>query len=271
MSSAVDVDQKIVIDALAKNYHGHGGERRVLAGVELAVRDGEFLSIVGHSGAGKTTLLRCIAGLEPPSSGGVRFDGELVTGPPPNLALIFQDYGRVALPLAAGARQRDAPAAQVPARSRTGSGGRPRSTRWPPSGSPTRRRSTPGSSRAGCNSAWRSPRAIACRPQVLLMDEPFASVDAQTRADLEDLVLGIRRQFGMTVVLVTHDVDESVYMSDRIAVLGGTPTGVTQLIDVDLPPGRDQLTTKSLPRFIDLRARVLRAVRALSAERKSGA
>jgi len=270
MSSAVDVDQKIVIDALAKNYHGHGGERRVLAGVELAVRDGEFLSIVGHSGAGKTTLLRCIAGLEPPSSGGVRFDGELVTGPPPNLALIFQDYGRslfpwlrvlgnVTLPLrsAGTLTTRERRAAALDALAAVGLADAAAQYPWQLSG--------------GMQQRVAIARAIACRPQVLLMDEPFASVDAQTRADLEDLVLGIRRQFGMTVVLVTHDVDESVYMSDRIAVLGGTPTGVTQLIDVDLPPGRDQLTTKSLPRFIDLRARVLRAVRALPVERKSGA
>jgi len=263
-------DAKIHIAGLGKTYRGHGKDRQVLADLELKVRDGEFLSIVGHSGAGKTTLLRCIAGLEPPSCGEVRFDGELVTEPPAGLALIFQDYGRslfpwlrvlgnVTLPLrsAGTLSAQERRAAALDALKAVGLADAATQYPWQLSG--------------GMQQRVAIARAIACRPEVLLMDEPFASVDAQTRADLEDLVLNIRRQYGVTVVLVTHDVDESVYMSDRVAVLGGTPTGVAELIDVDLPPERDQLTTKSLPGFIDLRTRVLRAVRELPSERKSGA
>jgi NitT/TauT family transport system ATP-binding protein len=104
-------------------------------------------------------------------------------------------------------------------------------------------------------------RALAYQPEVLMMDEPFASVDAQTRAELEDLLLRIWAEFGVTVLFVTHDVDESVYLADRVAVLSSSPSGVSQEVVVDLPRPRDQLTTKADPLFSDLRTRVLRSIR----------
>ncbi len=99
-------------------------------------------------------------------------------------------------------------------------------------------------------------RALAYQPKVLLMDEPFASVDAQTRAELEDLVLRVREQFGVTIVLVTHDIDEAVYMSDRVVVLSKPPSTVSEILPVELPTPRDQIDTKALPEFASLRARV---------------
>ena len=99
-------------------------------------------------------------------------------------------------------------------------------------------------------------RALAYQPEILLMDEPFASVDAQTRADLEDLILEIRAEYGVTVVFVTHDIDESVYLSDRIFVLTPSPTQVQEVLDVDLPQPRDQVETKELPDFAHLRGHV---------------
>src|SRR3989449_2775933 len=96
-------------------------------------------------------------------------------------------------------------------------------------------------------------RALAYQPSILLMDEPFASVDAQTRADLEDLVLAVRKQFGVTIVFVTHDIDESVYLSDRIVVLSKSPTSVVEVLEVPLPAARDQVTTKEQPDFAHLR------------------
>jgi NitT/TauT family transport system ATP-binding protein len=104
-------------------------------------------------------------------------------------------------------------------------------------------------------------RALAYQPQILLMDEPFASVDAQTRGDLEDLVLQVRRQFGITVLFVTHDIDESVYLADRIVVLTPSPTQVDEVIGVDLPHPRDQVETKELPEFTRLRAHVYRLIK----------
>jgi NitT/TauT family transport system ATP-binding protein len=104
-------------------------------------------------------------------------------------------------------------------------------------------------------------RALAYQPSILLMDEPFASVDAQTRGDLEDLVLRVRDEFGVTILFVTHDIDESVYLSDRIVVLTPSPAEVKEVLDVDLPYPRDQLATKELPEFTHLRAHVYRLIK----------
>jgi NitT/TauT family transport system ATP-binding protein len=104
-------------------------------------------------------------------------------------------------------------------------------------------------------------RALAYQPEILLMDEPFASVDAQTRGDLEDLVLRVREQYGVTVLFVTHDIDESVYLADRIIVLTPSPTEVHEVLDVDLPHPRDQVDTKELPEFARLRAHVYRLIK----------
>jgi NitT/TauT family transport system ATP-binding protein len=104
-------------------------------------------------------------------------------------------------------------------------------------------------------------RALAYQPRILLMDEPFASVDAQTRADLEDLVLEVRRQYEITIVFVTHDIDEAVYLSDRVIVLAPSPTRVQEVLDVPLPRPRDQVETKELPEFARLRAHVWRSIK----------
>jgi NitT/TauT family transport system ATP-binding protein len=104
-------------------------------------------------------------------------------------------------------------------------------------------------------------RALAYQPAILLMDEPFASVDAQTRGDLEDLVLRVREEYGITILFVTHDIDESVYLSNRIVVLTHAPTEVKEIIPVDLPLPRDQIDTKELPEFAHLRAHVYRLIK----------
>jgi NitT/TauT family transport system ATP-binding protein len=104
-------------------------------------------------------------------------------------------------------------------------------------------------------------RAIAYRPEVLIMDEPFASVDAQTRFELEDLCLKIREEFGMTIVIVTHDIDEAVYLSDRVVVLGERPARVTEIIDIDFGGPRDQIATRARPEFAELRTRVFEHIR----------
>ena len=104
-------------------------------------------------------------------------------------------------------------------------------------------------------------RALAVKPRILLMDEPFASVDAQTRADLEDLLLSIHGDLGITVVLVTHDIDESIYLADRVVALSGHPSTVLDVLTVDLPRPRDQLSTKEDERFLSQRHRVFELLR----------
>jgi NitT/TauT family transport system ATP-binding protein len=113
-------------------------------------------------------------------------------------------------------------------------------------------------------------RALAYQPAILLMDEPFASVDAQTRADLEDLVLQVREEFDVTILFVTHDIDESVYLSDRVVVLTHAPTEVKEVVRVDLPAARDQIETKELAEFARLRAHVYRLIKREQEEAGTG-
>ena len=247
------------VQGLSKSYRGRAGDKLVLDGVDVEVARGEFLCIVGPSGAGKTTLLRCMSGLLAPSAGAVFLDGERVTKPPARLAVVFQDYSRslmpwmsveanVVLPLQSkgmGKRERiERARAALAAVGLSASGDQ---YPWQLSG--------------GMQQRVAIARALAFEPEALLMDEPFASVDAQTRAELEDLILSVRREFGVTVILVTHDIDEAVYLGDEVIVLSGSPTRVRERIRVELGPDRDQLSTKALPEFAALRTQVLRLIR----------
>lgn len=235
-------------------YGGPTG-REVLRSIDIGIGAKEIVCIVGHSGIGKSTLIRCIAGLQQPTTGSIRIAGEVITEPPQTLALVSQDYGRTLMPwLRVGENVRlplrghKLPRAEQDARVEAalavvGLHGVERSYPWQLSG--------------GMQQRVAIARALAYRPQVLLMDEPFASVDAQTRAELEDLLLGLRAELGITVLLVTHDVDEAVYLSDRVIVLGGHPALVRDVIPVPIIGGRDQIRTKADLVFIECRTRVL--------------
>ncbi|WP_324651079.1 ABC transporter ATP-binding protein [Georgenia sp. H159] len=243
------------VDRLARDY----GSFRALDDITFDVAEGEFFTIVGPSGAGKTTLLRCLAGLLEPTSGSIEYKGRVVSGVPREFAVVLQDYSRsllpwfsveknVALPLRAhGVAKPDIAARTTQALADVGL--------------ESAARKHPGELSGGMQQRVAIARAIAYRPEVLVMDEPFASVDAQTRADLEDLVLKLREEFGMTVVFVTHDVDESVYLSDRVAVVSKSPSRITKVVDIDLPRGRDQIATKELTRFSRLRSEVFAEIR----------
>ncbi|HEX6055101.1 MAG TPA: ABC transporter ATP-binding protein [Intrasporangium sp.] len=220
----------------------------------FSVESGELACIVGPSGAGKTTLLKIIAGLLDPTGGEVVLEGERVTGTPAGMAVVFQEYGRslfpwmtvwqnVELPLkekkvAASERRRLVQAALEAVELSDVPAAHP----WQLSG--------------GMQQRVAIARAVAYEPHILLMDEPFAAVDAQTRADLEDLVRSLWRRLGVTVLFVTHDIDESVYLGQRVIVLSSSPTVVMADVAIDLPDDRDQLTTRSAPRFTELRSQV---------------
>jgi NitT/TauT family transport system ATP-binding protein len=232
---------------LSKSY----GDTQAIADVDFTVVEREFVSVVGPSGCGKTTLLKCIAGLLAPTSGEVELQEDKV------MALVFQEYSRslmpwlsvrknVALPL----RHKPKPErAELVAEAVEAVGLSSHLDRYPWQLS------------GGMQQRVAIARALAYQPQILLMDEPFASVDAQTRADLEDLILEVRERYDVTIVFVTHDIDESVYLSDRIVVLGPSPTTVKEILDVDLPRPRDQVETKELPEFARLRAHVYRLIK----------
>ncbi|SEL65672.1 NitT/TauT family transport system ATP-binding protein [Blastococcus sp. DSM 46786] len=226
-----------------------------------AVRDltftlpaGELACLVGPSGCGKTTLLKIMSGLLEPTSGEVRMEGEVVNGPPPGMAVVFQEYGRslfpwmtvrdnVELPL----KQKKLPAARrkelvEESLAAVGLAEAHAAYPWQLSG--------------GMQQRVAIARAVAYEPHVLLMDEPFAAVDAQTRADLEDLIRDLWHRFQVTTLFVTHDIDEAVYLGQRVLILSNSPTVIRDDLTIDLPDERDQLTTRSSPRFAELRARV---------------
>jgi NitT/TauT family transport system ATP-binding protein len=242
------------VKGLKKTYQVEGGEIEAVRDLTFDIAAGQLVCVVGPSGAGKTTLLKCIAGLLAPTSGSVELKGQRVVEPPRDMAIVFQEYGRslfpwmsvranVELPL----KNQGMPKAERDklvneALTAVELAHVPGSYPWQLSG--------------GMQQRVAIARAVAYRPQVLLMDEPFAAVDAQTRADLEDLIRGIWHKFGVTILFITHDIDESVYLAERVLVLSNSPTVVQEDLTIDLPDERDQLTTRSSPRFAELRTHV---------------
>ncbi len=232
---------------------GHGDDSLLALGdIDLEVRAGEFLAILGPSGCGKSTLLQIVAGLMPPSSGDVLFRGRPVDGPPEGMVYLFQQYAKSLLPWRTVARnvalafegEPRLTRAQVRARASeylglVGLSGFEDRYPWQLSG--------------GMQQRAAIARALAANPRVLLLDEPFSAVDALTRVELQALVLDLWARRGLTVVLVTHDVDEAVFLSDRIAILSKRPTIVEEIVETGIPHPRDPIATREHPRFLALR------------------
>ncbi len=263
MSSPADIPTMEARD-LGHSY----GDHEVLRGLNFTVGQGELMCIVGPSGAGKTTLLNCLTGLRRPSAGLVLFEDRPVLTTPRGMAVVFQDYSRslmpwlrvednVMLPLRSAGIPLDQRRQQTAdALAEVGLADAGRKYPWELSG--------------GMQQRVAIARALAFRPRAVIMDEPFASVDAQTRADLEDLTLRVRDHLGITFLVVTHDIDEAVYLSDRVLALGGKPATVKAILEVDLPRERDQLTTKRCARFAELRSEVYQLIRGASAADQQG-
>ncbi|WP_104141391.1 ABC transporter ATP-binding protein, partial [Arthrobacter sp. ZGTC131] len=193
------------------------------------------------------------------TEGEVRLDGSKVTGPPKKMAVVFQEYGRSLFPWLRVDANLELPLknSRVPKKERqrlvaealeaVGLAHVPKSYPWQLSG--------------GMQQRVAIARAIAYQPEVLLMDEPFAAVDAQTRADLEDLIRDVWKRLGVTILFVTHDIDESVYLGERVIILFSSPTVVQEDLMIDRPVVRDQLETRALPRFTELRHHVYEQIR----------
>jgi len=242
-----------------KLHHRYGPDGVAIDDISFRVEQGELVAIVGPSGCGKSTLLKALAGLMPHTGGIIRLHDRVVRDVPEGLAMVFQDYGRslypwmqvganVGLPLRYQPVGKDERAQRV-AESLAAVGLTHAAALYPWQLS------------GGMQQRVAIARALAYRPTLLLMDEPFASVDAQTRAELEDLLIYVRDLFKITIVLVTHDIDEAVYLSDRVIVLSQAPSHVLADVPVELPRNRDQIATKALDRFVALRSQVATLIR----------
>ncbi|MFJ8752804.1 ABC transporter ATP-binding protein [Streptomyces sp. NPDC102441] len=259
----------VEVKGLNKVYESAGHRVEAIGDITFSVARGEFACIVGPSGAGKTTLLKCLAGLLAPTAGEVLLDGTPVTGPPPGMAVVFQEYGRSLFPWQTVRQNIDLPLRQK---------GLPRAERdrlvddsLAAVGLAASGDAYPWQLSGGMQQRVAIARAVAYEPQVLLMDEPFAAVDAQTRADLEDLVRSLWRSLGITTLFVTHDVDEAVYLGERVLVLSASPTHVLDDVPIGLPAERDQVTSRSTAEFAELRTRVHRGIQDAKAGRRAGA
>jgi NitT/TauT family transport system ATP-binding protein len=235
---------RIAIDTLAKQFDG----LRVFENVDLEIGEREIVSVVGPSGCGKTTLLRCIDGLVQPSSGEVRIAGQRVTEPPEGVAVVFQHFGlfpwkTVWENVAYGLRLAGAPKEQIAASVRkhidlvklTGF-----------------EKAYPYQLSGGMQQRAGLARALATEPKVLLMDEPFASIDAQTREILQFELLDIWESRPTSMVFVTHSIEEAVLMGDRVVVLRGRPSTVHEVVETGLPRPRTRDVLGS-PRFVEVR------------------
>jgi NitT/TauT family transport system ATP-binding protein len=237
-----------------------------LQDVSLEVLDGEFVTLVGASGCGKSTLLRTIAGLETHSAGEIEVDGEPVAGPGVDRAMVFQNYslypwltvmGNIKFTRELAAHTRDRTSADVEAAL-----GRAE-TLLRVMGLTAVARSYPNQLSGGMQQRVAIARALMSRPRILLMDEPFGALDAQTREVMHDLILHVSELEGCTVVFVTHDVEEAIYLGRRVVLMAPRPGRIDSLYEVPLP-GRRTQDMKNESAFLRLKTQILERIRETS-------
>ena len=234
----IQARDRIAFERVSMEFPTAAGPLRVVEDVSYRIRDGEFVSIIGPSGCGKTTTMNLVAGFVKPTKGSVLLDDAPVTGPGPDRGVIFQDYGvfpwlTVRQNIAFGLNLR---ASSVPQEERKAicdryihlMGLADFADAWPKTLS------------GGMRQRLAIARAYAVRPQFLLMDEPFGALDAQTRSAMQDLLIEVLQAEGKTVMLITHSVEEAVYLSDRIVVMTARPARIREIVTVPFGHPREQ-------------------------------
>ena len=247
------------VQSLSKTYRQMGGETTVaIADISCQVEAGEFVSFVGPSGCGKTTLLMSIAGLIASTAGKIVVKGHVINGPPPNLVLVFQEFnkslfawrsvlGNVLFGYAArGKKLRESESKAKALIELVGLKGFEAHYPWELSG--------------GMQQRVAIARALAYEPEVLLMDEPFGSLDALTRLELEDTLLRLWEELGTTILFITHDIEEAIYLSDRIWVLSRRPSKIIEELRINFSRPRQQVTTRAEARFMEIRNQIYRQI-----------
>ena len=246
------------LELLGKTFNTRGRATEVLKDVSLSVEKGEYVSIIGHSGCGKSTVLNIVAGLLPATSGVVLLDGKVVDSPGPDRAVVFQNHSL--LPWLTACENVRLAVNKVSRRSK------PKSERhdWTmhnlelvQMGHAKDKR--PAELSGGMKQRVGIARALAMEPKVLLLDEPFGALDALTRAHLQDSVMQIHASLGNTVLMITHDVDEAVLLSDRIVMMTNGPAArIGQILDVPLARPRRRLELVADPTYLRCRSAVLK-------------
>ena len=251
-------DKTLRIEGVTRTFPGRGRTPPTLAlqPISLTVAPGEFVAILGPSGCGKSTLLRIVAGLDQPTGGTVRLDAAPVTGPGPDRGMVFQSYTlfpwlTVEQNIRYGLRERGLPEAEqreIAARFIARTGLRGFENHWP--------RQLSG----GMQQRTALARALANDPEILLLDEPFGALDHQTRELMQELLLEIWQGDRKTVLFVTHDIDEAVFLANRVLVMSARPGRIKAELPVPLPYPREW-TVKTTPEFGALKARLMAEIR----------
>jgi NitT/TauT family transport system ATP-binding protein len=236
------------------------GGKTIIKNLSLDVRPGEFLCIIGASGCGKTTALRLAAGLYQPTAGQVSFDGQPMLTPRRDVAIVFQDYGKALLPwrTAAGNVALALESSGVPTAQRAGR----IDVLLKKVGLPHHADKYPAEMSGGMQQRLQIARCLAQEPKALLMDEPFGALDAMTRQGLQDEVLALVAASRATVIFVTHDLEEAIYLGDRVVGLLPHPGRIGIDLPINLPRPRDQLTTREDPEFLRLRRELFDFIKA---------
>jgi NitT/TauT family transport system ATP-binding protein len=252
---------KLVIEQVSRTFPGvrGGAPTRALEPVDLRIADNDFLTILGPSGCGKSTLLRVVAGLDRPSTGKVLLDGQAVTRPGPDRGMVFQSYTLVPWltvreNICFGLRERGMPAAKQ----------RQISEGWIEKvGLRGFENHFPKMLSGGMQQRTALARALANEPKIMLLDEPFGALDNQTRALMQEMLLALWEAEKKTVLFVTHDIEEAIFMANRVVVMSARPGRIKAELPVDLPHPR-HYTMKTTPEFAALKARLTEEIRAES-------
>ena len=251
------MDKYLQVENVGMIFDSRGGRFEALRDISLTVARGEFVSLIGHSGCGKSTLLNLVAGLLRPTAGHMILNNKEIAGPGPDRGVVFQNHSLLPWLTCAGNVHLAVERVFGEAESRAKLASRTTEA-LSLVGLAAAAAKYPDEISGGMKQRVGIARALAMEPRVLLLDEPFGALDALTRARLQDELMGIVAKTGSTVVMVTHDVDEAVLLSDRIVMMTNGPAAtIGGVLDVDLQRPRDRLALASHPRYIEYRREVL--------------